>query len=274
MDERVEFISTGVENALVEACKCRKCGLMKPRSLRTPGWCEDCEKAYNSRYTYLRTHGNAASWVEVAKESGLELWERQPGETQLEWTIWQTYRDSYPGSKPSYKAVATKVDTTYDFVRKTAARWTFQVRMQAWIAECDRITMAQRRREVLDMNAAHIAMAEKLRKKLDAAIDNIRPDELKPSDLNSLMKTMADLEKKARVDTITVETQMAESVVDNENPELKQSPTKQGDLGEVVKILLAAGALGEITQIGVRKTETTEVVMRDADGNEVSHEST
>lgn len=250
---------------LVEIITCRQCGQQKPASTRTPGWCVDCEKAYNNRYSYMRTHNS--DWVEIAKDNGIELYEHQPGETQLEWTIWQAYRDSYPGAKPSYKAVAEKVGSTYDFVKKTAARWSFNTRMQAWIAECDRVTMAQRRQEVLDMNADHIAMASKLRAKLNVAIDELRPEELKPGEINSLMKTMAELERRAQIDTMTVESQQSEGFVDADNPELRKSPTKHNDLSEVVSILLSAGALGDITQIGVRQTETkvTEIVTKNDD---------
>lgn len=260
------------ELELVEIITCRHCGQQKPAG-RTAGWCLDCEKAYNSRYQYLRQHNS--NWMEVAKDSGLELWERQPGETQLEWTIWQHYRDSYPGARPSYKKIAALAECTYDYVAKVASRWGFNTRMQAWITECDRVTLAQRRQEVLDMNKDHIAMAVKLRNKMNAAIDFIDPATLKPSELNSLLKTMAELEKKARMDQMDVEGQLSEGFVDHDNPNLKKSPTKQGDLSEVVSILLKAGALGDITQIGVRQTETktTEVVMRDRDGNELSSES-
>lgn len=258
---------------LVEIVTCRQCGQQKPASRKTPGWCVDCEKAYNSRYSYLRQHNG--DWPEIAKENGIAIWERQPGETQLEWSIWQAYRDSYPGTKPSYKGVAEKVGTTYDYVKQTAVRWSFNMRMQAWITECDRITLSQRRQEVLDMNADHIAMAAKLRAKMHVAIDNLDPYSIKPGELGSLMKMTAELERKAQIDTMTVEQQRGEGFVDADNPNIKKSPTKQGDLGEVLNILLNAGALGDVTQVGVRQTETktTELVLRDNDGNEVSHES-
>lgn len=247
---------------LVEIITCRQCGQQKAASPRTPHWCVDCEKAYNNRYSFMRSQN--ADWMEVAKENGIELFERQPGETQLEWTIWQAYRDCYPGAKPSYKGVAEKAGTTYDFVKKTAVRWNFQIRMQAWITECDRMTMAQRRQEVLDMNADHIAMANKLRAKMHVAIDNIDPLSLKPGEVGSLMKTMAELERKAHTDTMAIEAMRADGFVDADNPELKKSPTKQADLSEVLSILLKAGALGDV---GIRQTETkvTEVVVKGDD---------
>jgi hypothetical protein len=216
----------------------------------------------------MRQHN--ADWQEIAKENGIDLWERQPGETQLEWSIWQAYRDSYPGAKPTYKGVAEKVGSTYDYVVQVAKRWSFNMRMQAWIAECDRITMAQRREEVLAMNADHIAMATKLREKMHVAIDHIDPFTLKPSELSSLLKTMSELERKAHTDSMAIE-QMAAGgagLVDAGNPDIKKSPTKQADLSEVLSILLKAGALGDIGAVGVR--QTTEVVVRDNNGNEAS----
>lgn len=251
---------------LVELITCRQCGQQKEASKRTPGWCVDCERAYNNRYSFRRKHN--VDWPEIAKENGIELWERQPGETQLEWSIWLAYRDSYPGAKPTYKGVAEKVGSTYDYVKDVAMRWRFNMRLQAWIAECDRMTLAQRRHEVLAMNADHISMANKLRAKMHLAIDNIDPYSIKPGELSSLLKTMAEIERKAHLEALSVETQQGDDFVDAENPNLKKSPTKQNDLSEVVSILLQAGALGDITQIGVR--QTTEVVMRDNDGNEAS----
>jgi hypothetical protein len=73
---------------------------------------------------------------------------------------------------------------------------------------------------------------------------------------------VTELEKKARLDNVEQETairQSAAAVLGEVNPDLKSSPTKQNDLGEVLQILYSAGALGDITHIGVRKT--TEVVV-------------
>lgn len=205
--------------------------------------------------------------MDVAKEAGLDLWSQQPGETQWEWTVWQAYRDSYPGKRASYTDIARQLGTTYNVVKKIAQRWNFPVRMQAWITECDKITMLQRRQEVLDMNKDHVDMAARLRQKLSAAIDQIEPSTLKPGEIASLARLAADMERKARIDTIAQEDMRRELMTDTENPDLKKSPTKSSDLSEVVGILLKAGALGDITTIGVRETKTTQVVVGDADGN-------
>lgn len=248
---------------VVPMIECPRCGMLKPRAKKSPHMCVDCEKAENVRVTYYRRHQE--NWMDVAKEAGLDLWLQQPGETQWEFTIWQAYRDSYPGKRASYSDIARQLNTTYTVVQKTAQRWSFPVRMQAWIQECDRVTLLQRRQEVLDMNKDHVDMAAKLRQKLSKAIDEIDPYTLKPGEIASLAKLAADMERKARLDTIDQEALRRELVIDNENPELKKSPTSTQDLSEVVSILLKAGALGDVSAIGVRKTETTttEVVVNE-----------
>lgn len=243
--------------------KCAHCGFEKPADSRDRHLCVDCAKAENSRYSYLRAH--QGDWMAAAADADVPVWLQQPGETSWEYTVWVAYRDSYPGKKPSYSDVAQQLGTTINVVKKVAQRWSFQPRMQAWITECDRITLAQRRDEILSMNAAHISMAQRLRDKLSAAIERINPAELKPSDIASLARLSAELERKARVDTIAQDELRTDLLKDTENPNIKKSPTKQSDLSEVVGILLNAGALGNITQIGVR--ETKELVVQ-TDGGE------
>ena len=269
LDESAELMVDQGEE-VVPLIKCPRCGMNKPRARRSPHMCVDCEKAENSRITYYRQHQD--NWMDVAQEAGLDLWMQQPGETQWEFTVWTAYRDSYPGKKPTLSDVARQLNTTYNVVKKIAQRWSFPVRMQAWIQECDRITLLQRRQEILDMNKEHVDMAARLRAKLSSAIDQIDPGMLKPGEISSLAKLAADMERKARVDSIAQDEMRRDLLADNENPELKKSPTKSNDLSEVVGILLKAGALGDITQIGVRQTQTTEVVVKDDNGNTSSLE--
>lgn len=250
---------------IVALIRCPRCGQDKIADQRDRHICVDCAKAENNRYSCMRM--NQGDWMAAAKDAGVDVWLQQPGETQWEYTIWTAYRDSYPGKKPTYGQVAEQLGTTRNVVGKVAQRWSFQARMQAWMSECDRITMAQRRSEILDMNKQHISLAQRLRDKMSMAIDMIDPAAIKPSELNSLLKTAAELEAKARVDTLAQEDMLRDLSRDVENPNLKKSPTKQNDLSEVVQILLSAGALGSVTQIGVKETTTTtrEVVAKGDD---------
>lgn len=241
---------------------CPKCGCRKPAHHVNTHICIDCSHAIDNRLTYYRQHSD---WMAEAREQGLDVWLQQPGETQWEYTVWVAYRDSYPGKKPSYGDVAEQLQTTYSSVRGIAQRWSFQARMQVWMAECDRITMLQRRDEILSMNKQHIEMAASLRQKLAVAIDAIIPESLKPGEIASLMKMSAELERKARTDSVAQEEMRTALLSDQGSADLKKTQTKQGDLAEVVQILLKAGALGEITKIGIRETKTTEVALVDAD---------
>jgi len=237
---------------------CARCGQDKEPFERD--LCEECVKAENCRLTYYRQH--QGDWIAAATEQGLAPWLQQPGETQWEYTLWTKYRDSYPGKKPTYAAVAAELKTTYNVVHKVAQRWSFQARMQIWMTECDRITMLQRKDEILGMNKDHITMAAKLRAKLDIAIDMLDPMMLKPSEVASLAKLSTDLERKARLDTEAQEALRRDLVVDTTNSELKKTPTKPGDLSEIVQILLKAGVL---TAVGVKETVTREAIMVQSD---------
>ena len=215
--------------------------------------CVDCSRAENNRITYYRQHQD--DWLAVAKESGLDPWEQQPGETQWEFTIWTAYRDSYPGKRPSYGTTAAQLNTTYNVVKHVAQRWSFPVRMQAWMRNVDQLTLAQRKEEILDMNATHIKLAKALNAKIEKAIEMINPSEVKPGEISSLFKTAAELERKARMDSEAQDVMRRDMFA---NPELKKD-TKQatpGDLSEVVSILAKAGVLEGMT---VKQTTTTEI---------------
>ena len=250
-----------------EMITCPRCGQVKEAHPTDKHLCVDCAHAEDTRITYYRQH--QGDWIAEAKEQGLEPWLQQPGETQWEYTVWTAYRDSYPGKRPTYSSVAQQLETTYNVVKKISQRWSFPARMQLWMAECDRITMLQRRDEILTMNKEHVDMASRLRAKMSIAIDKIDPALLKPGELASLMRLSTDLERKARIDTLAQEDLRKDLVVDNTNPDLKKKQTNQGDLKEVLDILMKAGALGSITTIGVKETTTTtrEVVARDDAGS-------
>lgn len=250
---------------LIQLIHCPKCGQDKEADKRDRHMCVDCARAETNRYSHLRQH--QGDWIAAANDAGVDVWLQQPGETQWEYTIWCAFRDSYPGRKATYSLVAEQLGTTVAVVKKVAQRWTFQARMQLWMAECDRITLEQRHKEIINMNAEHISMAQRLRDKMSTAIDLIDPAALKPSDIASLAKLSTDLERKARIDDMAQDEIRRDMMHGNvDNPDLKKSPTKTDDLGEVVKILLGAGALGNITQIGVR--ETKEIVVKGEDSDD------
>lgn len=241
---------------LVETITCRRCSQVKPPHKENRHLCEDCVKAENSRVSYYRQHN--FNWMDVAKEADLELWERQPGETDWEYKVWLCYRDAYPGKRPSYRDVAEQLGTTLNAVRKIAQRWTFPTRLQAWAKHVDEITLKQREQEILEMNKRHVEMAKALNDKIQKAIENIDPYELSPREIGTLMKTATELERKARLDQVPKSS--ADLGVDDTNPELKKVDIKTENISEILSIL---GKAGVLNNIGVRQTVTTEVVVKD-----------
>lgn len=248
---------------LVATIVCPRCGRVEPPSLSNPHLCEDCVKAENNRYCANRTRNE--DWVEAAKEANIDVWLKQPGETQWEYTIWLTYRDAYPGKKPRYADAAKQLGTTVNVVNKAAARWNFSMRMQAWIMYCDGVTIQQRRNEILDMNKSHISMAAKLRAKLETAVDLVDPRLLEPKDITQLAKLAIELERTARIDTINQERMISDATIDSTIGATAKKQTKKKDLNDVLQILMTSGALGSVTNAAIRKT--TEVALLDSNGN-------
>lgn len=242
---------------------CPRCSTRGHADRRNPHICSSCAKAENNLYMHRRRNHD---WVAAAVEVGLELWKQQPEETQWEYTVWLAYRDSYPGKKPSYRSVAEQLTTTVNAVMKIAQRWSFQMRMQAWMRHCDDITLLQRRSEILDMNKAHITMATKLREKLETAIDNLEPIMIGPKEIVSLAKLSSELERKARIDALAQEDHIRALTTDSDNPALRNNATPPSEMNEVLQILVKTGALGKITGIGVRETKTTEIALVDEEG--------
>lgn len=246
-----------VENIFI----CPKCGGrgVEPHSTNSH-LCDACVKAENNRYT-LKRKNQIADWLEIAKDAGLDIWLNQPQETQWEYTLWVTYRDSYPGKKPSYREVAQRHGTTLEAVQHAAKRWSWSARLQAWIRHCDDLTMAQRQQEIVDMNKKHIDMAQMLDDKIRVAIEKINPNSLEVKDIAQLLKLSSDLERKARVDTVAAELIIAEHTQVDTAPEVKKEVTKQSDLGEVLAVLNKAGVLlpGSGNKVGIK--QTTEVVV-------------
>lgn len=214
--------------------------------------CVDCVKAENTRLSYQRQHQE--DWMAEAKENCIDIWLRQPRETQWEYTVWCAYRDTYPGKPATYTDLAKQLNTSSSVVRNIAMRWTFQARMQAWIAYCDKVTIAQRRSDIMSMNQRHIDMANKMNAKIEQAIDNIDPMLCKPGELATMMRTAAELERKARIDTLSQEDMLREAGQLDDNPDLKKTKTNTNDMSEIVAILEKAGVLN---QMKVTKTVTT-----------------
>lgn len=231
---------------------CTRCKLDKPPSKTNRHLCDDCVKAENNRVSHFRRHN--FNWMEVSKEADLDLWERQPAETDHEWSVWLRYRDAYPGKRPTYRGVAEEMGTTVNAVRKIGGRWSFNVRLQAWAKYVDELTMLQRQEEIIGMNKQHIDMAKAINSKLEQAIALLDPATMAPNEIKNLYQIATETERKARLDQPIKQIQL----VDEDNPELRNVSVESTDVKEILGILEQAGAL---KNSGVRQT-VTEVVIK------------
>jgi hypothetical protein len=259
-DEIVEIIQdTDVLDEL-GLKQCKRCGEHKLMHKDNKHLCVDCVRVENQMVSHRRRHNEG--WMAVAKEAEIELWSRQPRETDREWQIWLCYRDQYPSKRPTFVDVAEQLTTTVANIRSVGTRWEFPVRMQAWAKYVDALTQNQRQKEILAMNEKHISMANKLNTKLERVIENIDVENVSPSQLASLVKVATDLERKAGADALSIN----ESIVVSRDKLLGREPivaeadkSKQNELQEIVDILAKAGALGSI--IGVKQVTTTTTKM-------------
>lgn len=241
--------STGVE------IHCHHCGrddVMQSKYSKT--MCVDCYTAYVNRNTVIKVLGDP-NWKERAEQAGLNLWDQMPGESNRDYQIFQAYMGLYPAERPTLRRAAEVIGLAYPTVTAASRRGHFSERLDAWIHECDRLTMHQRRNEMIEMNTQHIKMAKKLRAKLNVALDMLQPEQLGPRDIVSLAKLAKDMEREARVDTIAQEELQADLAKTSDNKELQKKTTSQGDLGEVLSVLMKSGALGDVGAIGLRTTE-------------------
>lgn len=236
---------------------CGRTGVIRSRSNKH--MCVECERAWHNRMHALRDTNR--DWMTIAKQAGLELWERQPGETQWEYEIWQCYRDQYPQQKPSLADVARTLALPRNVVNTVATRWQYVTRLQSWIRSVDIKLVNDRRQAIADMHTAHLDLARKMSEKASEALKCLDASTMSAKDITSMLKTMVDIENKARLDQLQNDEKLAEVNSAAENPNLKTVESKQSDLGEIVGVLAAAGVLGDITRIGVKSGHgNTEVV--------------
>ena len=234
---------------------CGRTGVVRSRSNKH--MCVECERAWHNRMHALRDTNR--DWMTIAKQAGLELWERQPGETQWEYEIWQCYRDQYPQQKPSLADVARTLALPRNVVNTVATRWQYVTRLQSWVRSVDIKLVNDRRQAIADMHTAHLDLARKMSEKASEALKYLDASTMSAKDITSMLRTMVDIENKARLDQLQNDEKLAEVNSAAENPNLKTVESKQSDLGEIIGVLASAGVLGDITRIGV-KSGPTEVV--------------
>lgn len=232
----------------MELIKCQLCGLEAEPSKKSTTTCVNCFKAIRARTSTLRKANDG--WMDVSKQCELEIYERQPVETDTEWLLWCEYRNMYPHTKPIIKHAAERLDVSLSYAKETAMRWDWNIRIMAWKSMIDEHLTKERIEATVEMNRKHIGMAKKIQDKLEIAIDNIDPYNMAPKDITALMKMATDIERKAQLD----ETETYKASLLEGGKDTKAVVTKKEDMSDILAILSQAGILDN-KQIGIEKTE-------------------
>lgn len=235
--------------------KCQSCGATLGQSTVDSRYCYTCydKQAQNTKLAQ-RVNSN---WMDEAKELGLEIFERQPEETNAEWAIWQAYRSYYPLKLPTWTELAKRTGHSVSVVTRAAAKWSYKVRLVAWARFTDDTVQEKRIAAIKEMNKKQLSMAQVLQDKLKDAIDTIDPALLKPNEIVNLFKVATEMERKI---TTYVDEKVASTA--SESGKKQIIATKPEDLGEVLEILQKTGVLNGKT-VGIE--QTTRIIAKEED---------
>lgn len=235
--------------------RCADCGSTTGKSIRNPQLCANCyRKSVEATKLMQKTN---EGWMEQSEQLGLALYERQPEESDKEWTVWVKYRSYYPMPVPTWTALAKELGVGVAFVTKTAQRWAFKARMIAWAKRVDGEGQEKRIKAIREMNDKQLSMAQRLQAKVSEAIDQIDPALLRPTEITNLAKFATELER--RVTEYTEE--KVEAVAQEAKSQLK-TKTKAEDLAEVMDILRQTGVVEGPQVVGIEQ-KTTILVKED-----------
>lgn len=96
----------------------------------------------------------------------LDAWERQPGEIDTAWRLFQVYRDMNGATGRSYARVVRETGKSASYVRqveKYARRYRWQERIEAWDRDQDRRDREAREQARREMERGHIELAQRAR---------------------------------------------------------------------------------------------------------------
>ena len=245
-------VTAAFSEVLTDIWHCEKCGSSLFRASPTSSLCKKCfdTEAQNSKLAQKTN----ADWMEQSKAIGLDLFERQPEETDIEWRIWERYRSFYPLKLPTWTELASMSGCAVATVVKTAQKWSFKVRLVAWARYTDSGIQEARVKAIKEMNQKQLSMAQTIQDKLKVAIEKLQPELLKPGEIVNLFKVATELERKV---TTYVDETVANEAIESKG---KQVATKVEDLGEIIGVLQQTGLLNNKV-IGVE--QTTRIIAKD-----------
>jgi len=130
------------------------------------------------------------------RDTNLEPWERQKGESRQAFQAFAIYRDM--GAARSLQKVAQQLSKSLALMKRWSEKWSWVARAAAWDAELDRRAREAQEKARAEMAERHIKEAMLFQQKVVERLKTLEPDELSPSDLAKWFDIAVKVERLAR----------------------------------------------------------------------------
>ena len=127
-----------------------------------------------------------------------EPWERQFNESPQAFEAFACYRDM--GAARSLAKVSRTVCKSKALMERWSTEHDWVKRVAAWDAEKDRVARETQLQDIVDMRNRHASIAKKMMDTADAALNNIKPDEVSTNEIARLVEIASKLERISRGD--------------------------------------------------------------------------
>ena len=135
-------------------------------------------------------------------------WERQRGESATAYKAFCTFRDLPHGSPPikrSRRRASEVSGINRTSITAWSQKWNWEERARDYDNELQRIRLAAKKDEIIQMQKRHMKVARELFKKAYERLLDMPVEELSNRDVQEYIKLGAALEKASRVDNFSVE---------------------------------------------------------------------
>lgn len=192
-------------------------------------------------------------WQSLAATLGLELYERQPEESNNEWYAWCEYRKYYPGKLPTMSELSKACGIAVGTLVRYQQKWSWKTRLLHWSRATDADIMSKRREAIKKMNEDQLQIADAMMEKLKEGVMYLDPATMRPNELTNMMKVVSGIQKDI---TSYVEEPVDQPALDANT--VKQSQlTKKEDAVDVLSVLQSVGLLGDVnitkTEVSIKK---------------------
>lgn len=127
-----------------------------------------------------------------------ELWERQEKETTKQFEAFQLYRDM--GIDRSIRAVGRQLGKSMALMSRWSSANNWVERCAAWDREQDRLNIIQQQKDIAKMRKNHANIASAMLVTAAKALQQMKPEDIKPQDVSRMVEVASKLERISRGD--------------------------------------------------------------------------